>query len=82
MIGRTVQFASARAADHIDLPARAAAELGLVARSVQAEFANAVERRADDDPVDIDVVVVDAVEQEVVGGLASARDMEATVVLG
>ena len=77
-----MQFAGARAAYDVHLPARAAAELCLVARSVESELADAVQRRADDDPVDVDVVVVDAVEQEVVGCLASARHMEAAVVLG
>ena len=81
VIRGAVKVASSRATDHIHLRPCAAPVFRLVARGVQPELAHRVQRRTHHDAVDVEIVVVDSVQQEVVGDLAASSDMEPAVVL-
>ena len=76
-----MQLVRSRATDDVDLCARRASELGLVVGRVQPELAHRIKRRADDETVDVEVVVVDAVEQEAVGCLARPAHVDPRAVL-
>ena len=81
-VGRAVELLGAESAHDVYLSAGAATVLGAVSGGVQPELQHSVKRRADDEPIDVEVVVVDPVQEEVVGDLPSPRDMESAVILG
>src|SRR5262249_29233337 len=78
-IGRAVNPISPRFQNDVDLRARAASERSVVCAGQDLEFADRVDRRFDAEGVELRVYVVDAVEQEVVGVLARAVDVECEI---
>ena len=81
LVGAALQVARARSHDDVDLAAGAAAVGGVVGVLEERDLLDGVEARVHHEPVEEEIVVVDAVEQEVVGGFAGAGDVEADVAL-
>ena len=81
-VRRSVHDARARLQHHVHLRAGAAAVFGVVGVLQQRQLLDRVEARIDDEAIEELVVVVDAVEQEVVRRFARAAAVDAGVALG
>ena len=76
LVGRAVELIGAGPEDDVHLPAGVAAERGVVGAGRDLELAHGVHGRRHADTVQLGIAVEDAVQEEVVGVLARAVDVD------